>query len=86
VFQITVHNEYSAEDFNEDLRRVLRRSGCEDEEVCFILDESNMTDSGFHGRMNALLANGEVPGLFEGDEHFPDDAVQGGRPVPGPHA
>ena len=35
----------------------------------FILDESNVLDSGFLERMNTLLANGEVPGLFEGDEY-----------------
>ena len=68
VFQIKVHNKYSAADFDEDLRQVLRRSGCKDEKICFILDESNVMDSGFLERMNTLLANGEVPGLFEGDE------------------
>ena len=67
-FQIKVHNKYSGEDFDEDLRQVLRRSGCKDEKICFILDESNVMDSGFLERMNTLLANGEVPGLFEGDE------------------
>ena len=68
VFQIKVHNKYSSEDFDEDLRQVLRRSGCKDEKICFILDESNVMDSSFLERMNTLLANGEVPGLFEGDE------------------
>jgi dynein heavy chain 1 len=35
VFQIKVHNKYMAEDFDEDLRHVLRRSG---EKIhCFIL-------------------------------------------------
>jgi len=33
------------------------------------MDESNIKDSGFLERMNTLLANGEVPGLFEGDEY-----------------
>ena len=28
-----------------------------------------MLDSSFLERMNTLLANGEVPGLFEGDEY-----------------
>ncbi|XP_065167911.1 dynein heavy chain, cytoplasmic isoform X2 [Atheta coriaria] len=69
VFQIKVHNKYTAEDFDEDLRQVLRRSGCKDEKIAFILDESNMLDSSFLERMNTLLANGEVPGLFEGDEY-----------------
>lgn len=69
IFQIKVHNKYTAEDFDEDLRCVLRRSGCKDEKIAFILDESNMLDSSFLERMNTLLANGEVPGLFEGDEY-----------------
>ncbi|KAJ8607590.1 hypothetical protein MRB53_040174 [Persea americana] len=69
VFQIKVHGRYSAEDFDDDLRNVLRRCGCKGEKICFIMDESNVLDSGFLERMNTLLANGEVPGLFEGDEY-----------------
>lgn len=60
IFQIKVHNKYTSEDFDEDLRCVLRRSGCKDEKIAFILDESNVLDSGFLERMNTLLANGEV--------------------------
>jgi len=69
VFQIKVHNNYSSQDFDDDLRNVLRRSGTKGEKIVFILDESNVLDSGFLERMNTLLANGEVPGLFEGDEY-----------------
>jgi dynein heavy chain 1 len=68
IFQVKAHNNYTAEDFDEDLRGVLRRSGCKGEKICFIMDESNVLDAGFLERMNTLLANGEVPGLFEGDE------------------
>lgn len=38
------------------------------EKICFIMDESNVLDTSFLERLNTLLANGEVPGLFEGDE------------------
>ena len=69
VFQIKVHNKYSGDDFDDDLRTVLRRAGCKGEKIAFIMDESNVLDSGFLERMNTLLANAEVPGLFEGDEH-----------------
>ena len=55
-----MHRKYTAEDFDEDLRTVLRRSGCRGEKIVFILDESNMLDSSFLERMNTLLANGEV--------------------------
>ncbi|KAF2742258.1 cytoplasmic dynein-like protein 1 heavy chain 1 [Sporormia fimetaria CBS 119925] len=68
VYQIKVHGKYSGEDFDEDLRNVLRRCGCKGEKICFIMDEANVLDSGFLERMNTLLANAEVPGLFEGDE------------------
>jgi dynein heavy chain 1, cytosolic len=69
IFQIKVHGRYSAEDFDDDLRTVLRACGCKGQKICFIMDESNVLDSGFLERMNTLLANGEVPGLFEGDEY-----------------
>ncbi|KAJ2400555.1 dynein heavy chain, partial [Coemansia sp. RSA 2559] len=68
VYQIKAHNRYRASDFDDDLRTVLRRSGCGGEKICFVLDESNVLDAGFLERMNTLLANSEVPGLFEGDE------------------
>ncbi|TXT09077.1 hypothetical protein VHUM_02551 [Vanrija humicola] len=69
IFQIKVSNKYSGADFDDDLRTVLRRAGCKGEKICFIMDESNVLDAGFLERMNTLLANAEVPGLFEGDEH-----------------
>lgn len=68
VFQIKAHRKYTLLDFEEDLRNVMRRTGCKREKVCFIFDESNIMDSNFLEYMNALLASGEVPGLFDGDE------------------
>eukprot|EP01096_Ripella_sp_DP13-Kostka_P011830 TRINITY_DN484_c0_g1_i1.p1 TRINITY_DN484_c0_g1~~TRINITY_DN484_c0_g1_i1.p1 ORF type:complete len:4631 (+),score=2721.08 TRINITY_DN484_c0_g1_i1:206-14098(+) len=69
IFTIKVNNRYTAKDFDDDLRTVMKRSGCQNEKVCFIFDESNVLDSAFLERMNTLLASGEVPGLFEGDEY-----------------
>ncbi|KAK7206778.1 dynein heavy chain, N-terminal region 1-domain-containing protein [Myxozyma melibiosi] len=69
VFQINAHKKYNADDFDEDLRTVLRNSGCKGQKICFILDESNVLQTAFLERMNTLLANAEIPGLFEGDEY-----------------
>jgi dynein heavy chain 1 len=69
VYQVKVHNQYTAEDFDDDLRNVLRRSGVEGERIAFIMDEGNVMDTAFLERMNTLLANGEVPGLFKEDEY-----------------
>ena len=50
------------EQFDEDLRGLLRRVGVDGEKICFIFDESNALSSAFLERMNALLASGEVSG------------------------
>jgi dynein heavy chain 1 len=68
IFQIKAHSRYSLSDFNDDLRTLMRRVGADGEKVCFIFDEANALESGFLEAMNALLASGEVPGLFEGDD------------------
>lgn len=70
VFQIKANNKYTIEQFDDDLRILLRRVGVDGEKVCFIFDEGNALSSAFLERMNALLASGEVPGLFEGDERI----------------
>ncbi|KAJ3854702.1 hypothetical protein EV368DRAFT_80353 [Lentinula lateritia] len=61
IFHINVSNKYTGDDFDEEL------GGSKEEKICFIMDESNIPDSYFLERMNMLLANAEVPGLFEGN-------------------
>ena len=70
VFQIKANSKYTVEQFDDDLRGLLRRVGVEGEKICFIFDEGNALSSAFLERMNALLASGEIPGLFEGDERL----------------
>ena len=70
VFQIKAGRNYSLPDFDADLRDVMKRAGCKQEKITFIFDESNVLSVAFLERMNALLASGEVPGLFEGDEYM----------------
>jgi dynein heavy chain 1 len=70
VFQIKAGRSYSLLDFDDDLRTVMKRAGCKGEKICFIFDESNVLSVAFLEKMNALLASGEVPGLFEGEEYM----------------
>ncbi len=67
IFQISTSNKYGMAEFDEDLRELLKRVGCNGEKVNFIIDESQVKDPAQLERMNTLLANNEVPGLFEGD-------------------
>jgi dynein heavy chain 1 len=68
IYTLKIHKKYSLEDFDEDLRIMMKRSGMQDEKICFIIDESNVISTAFMEKMNALLASGEVPGLFEGED------------------
>jgi dynein heavy chain 1 len=47
----------------------MKRAGCKQEKISFIFDESNILSIAFMERMNALLASGEIPGLFEHEEY-----------------
>lgn len=69
VFQIRAGRNYNTESFEVDLRTIMKRAGVKGEKITFIFDESNVLGPAFLERMNALLASGEVPGLFEGDNY-----------------
>jgi len=69
VYTLKVGRNYDVYAFEVDLRAVMKRSGVKQEKITFIFDESNALGPAFLERMNALLAAGEVPGLFEGDEY-----------------
>jgi len=47
----------------------MRQAGVDKRKTCFVFDESNVLGAAFLERMNALLAGGEVPGLFDGEEY-----------------
>ncbi|ODV77051.1 uncharacterized protein CANTADRAFT_86169 [Suhomyces tanzawaensis NRRL Y-17324] len=67
VVQLNVYKNYGIENFDSKLKEILLRCA-KGERVCFIIDESSILDTSFIERMNTLLANAEIPGLFEGDE------------------
>lgn len=66
VFQLSVHLGYNIGDFDSTLRSILLRCA-RGEKVCFMIDESSVLETSFIERMNTLLANAEIPGLFEDD-------------------
>ena len=68
IYQIKANSSYTVEQFDNDLRILFKRVGIEGAKICFIFDESNALSSAFLERMNSLLASGEIPGLFEGDD------------------
>ena len=68
VVQLKLTRKYNIDDFDADLRRLLKRAGCDGEHLVLLLSENMMLESSFLERINALLASGEIPGLYEGEE------------------
>jgi len=68
VVKLSVSRNYTLDDFDNTLKDILIRAGIKDEKICFIVDESTILESSFLERMNTLLANAEIPGLFLKDE------------------
>lgn len=66
VVQLRVRTGYTISDFEDSLRSLLLACA-KGEKTCFLIDESCILETSFIERMNSLLANSEVPGLFSGD-------------------
>lgn len=47
VFQLKVHSKYTGDHFDEDIRYVLRRTGCKGEKLVFLMDDSSILDTAF---------------------------------------
>lgn len=66
VVQLRVRTGYTIANFEDTLRSLLLACA-RGEKTCFLIDESCILETSFIERMNSLLANSEVPGLFSGD-------------------
>lgn len=68
VVEVRATKSYTLAKFDEELKNVMRRAGVDAERICLLIDEADAVSSAFLERMNALLASGEVPGLWSNEE------------------
>lgn len=68
MVEVRATKSYTLAKFDEELKGVMRRAGIEGERICLVIDEADAVSSAFLERMNALLASGEVPGLWSNEE------------------
>ncbi|KAL4128830.1 hypothetical protein PRIC2_007810 [Phytophthora ramorum] len=66
--QLAVTKAYTLAAFLDDLRGLCKTAGQAGKGVVFLLTEADIKDDSFLEQVNALLATGEVPGLFPRDE------------------
>ena len=67
VKEIQATRTYTLAHFDDDLRSCMKRAGVDKERLVILLDADGV-QSAFLERMNALLAAGEVPGLWPADD------------------
>eukprot|EP01041_Mallomonas_annulata_P001785 gene1785-3464_t len=68
VSQIVISSTYSISDLKDDLKAMYNKAGMKEEGVMFLLTDSQITNERFLVYINDLLASGNVPDLFAGDE------------------
>jgi dynein heavy chain len=67
-FSIELTRTYGVTEWREDLKKVLRKAGCEGKQVVFTLNDTQLVKETFLEDINNLLNIGEVPNLFPPDE------------------
>lgn len=61
---------YGKNEWNEDLKKILKYAGCEGKPITFLLSDDQITDESFLEDINLLLTTGDVPNLYESEERI----------------
>jgi dynein heavy chain len=61
---IVISDNYSLNNFREDLQKMHKRAGLKGEGLLFLFTDSQVVDERMLVYVNDLLASGEIPDLF----------------------
>lgn len=68
TFSIEITKSYRQKEWYEDIKKVLRKTGVEEETVQFLFSDTQIVYESFLEDINNLLNSGEIPNLFPADE------------------
>ncbi|XP_065670290.1 dynein axonemal heavy chain 12 isoform X3 [Hydra vulgaris] len=68
IFQIEVSKNYGIVEWREDLKKLLKMAGGQDQPTAFIISDNQIKEEAFLEDIDSLLNSGEVPNLFAVDE------------------
>ena len=67
-FSIEISKNYREKEFHEDIKKLLMKSGVENESQVFLFSDTQIVKESFLEDINNLLNSGEVPNLFPPEE------------------
>ncbi|XP_071789676.1 dynein axonemal heavy chain 6-like isoform X2 [Asterias amurensis] len=68
LYRLTLTRGYGQADFRDDLKKVFRLAGVQDQNTVFLLTDSDIVKETFLEDINCVLNSGEVPDLFDNDD------------------
>lgn len=68
TFSIEITKSYRVKEWYEDIKKLLRKCGLEEETVQFLFNDTQIVFESFLEDINNLLNSGEIPNLFPLDE------------------
>jgi dynein heavy chain len=69
LFEIKLTPNYTIEDWHNDLKLLMTKTGIEDKEHVFILKYSQILKEDYLYDIDSLINNGEIHGIFTKEEH-----------------
>lgn len=68
MWQIEIKRNYGMMEWREDVKKLLRRAGCDGKSQVFLFSDSQIKDEAFIEDINMILNTGDVPNLYASDE------------------
>jgi dynein heavy chain len=68
VYQVEISKNFSYVDWQEFVKKLLRKAGAEDKQVVFLFTDNQIKNEAFLQDVNNLLNSGEVPNLWSNED------------------
>jgi len=79
LFQIELTKAYNSDNFKEDIKKLMKKTGIEGKPVVFLFIDTQIVHESFLEDINNILNSGEVPNLWEIEEK--DNIINEMRPI-----